>query len=691
MIAALKKIPLEVLIVLAVLAVNGFAVFTPANSLMNWYSSDDAFYYFKVAQNISEGRGVTFDGIGRANGFHPLWMLVCIPVFALARFDLILPLRVLALISILLHAGSGVLLFRLLRRAVSQPAALLASAIWLFNLQIHYTSVQMGMESSISAFFAILFFHQLAQAEAQQAYGKKDLLALGGLAALVLFSRLDNIFLVFLLGLWIIFRSSPLRVLLPWDMLLAAIGAFSAFYLTMGFFEDLRPYLAAAQTTALLALVLRPLVYYFFGLYGAPGKHTPGRDWLRVLAAGGAASLLVTASALSVHTLGLLPNYPRRALLAEALLGSALAFALRLLYAWLSGTRRLLPEGETSSPLEQLKASLPSWLMDGIHYALPAAIALVLYMAWNKLYFGALSPISGQIKHWWGSIYTAYGRPVGSLAEFLGFPPDVRQSPWALALSLPGSTARLLRPLISGLGIRGSGTQYTIMLVVTLSLIMLLLASRWKENRNAMLKLGILPLAAACLAQIVYYNGSHYVGLRHWYWTNQLLLSVLLAGLLIDTLLAGLSRLKIPQLAISLLCGALSIWLAINNAQALHGMLPLRISPEKEQTYLADIRALEAATEPGALIGSTGGGVTAYFIQGRTVVNLDGLMNTPDYFKRMQSRTAHVYLNQIGLDYIHSNPYIVTESEPFSWIFSERTERIGEVGDGTLFRYIPKP
>ncbi len=32
-------------------------------------------------------------------------------------------------------------------------------------------------------------------------------------------------------------------------------------------------------------------------------------------------------------------------------------------------------------------------------------------------------------------------------------------------------------------------------------------------------------------------------------------------------------------------------------------------------------------TEPGSLIGSTGGGVLGYFTQGRTIVNLDGLIN----------------------------------------------------------------
>src|SRR3990170_2331962 len=96
----LRKLPFfEALLAALILAVHVYAAFSDAFNMPNaWFIRDDAYYYFKVAQNITEGRGITFDGINLTNGFHPLWMLVCIPIFALARFDLILPLRVLLLV-----------------------------------------------------------------------------------------------------------------------------------------------------------------------------------------------------------------------------------------------------------------------------------------------------------------------------------------------------------------------------------------------------------------------------------------------------------------------------------------------------------------------------------------------------------------------------------------------------------------
>src|SRR5690242_6581016 len=109
----------EIVLILLVVIPHIVLITRPDNGLTKWFTSDDAYYYFKVAQNISEGRGITFDGISLTNGFHPLWMAVCIPIFSLARYDLYLPLRVMVVLLACLNAATGVLLFRLLRRVVS--------------------------------------------------------------------------------------------------------------------------------------------------------------------------------------------------------------------------------------------------------------------------------------------------------------------------------------------------------------------------------------------------------------------------------------------------------------------------------------------------------------------------------------------------------------------------------------------
>ena len=42
---------------------------------------DDSFYYFEIARNFARGFGLTFDRINLTNGFHPLWLGICIPVY----------------------------------------------------------------------------------------------------------------------------------------------------------------------------------------------------------------------------------------------------------------------------------------------------------------------------------------------------------------------------------------------------------------------------------------------------------------------------------------------------------------------------------------------------------------------------------------------------------------------------------
>jgi len=204
----------EIFLILLVLISHAYAAFSPANSLVNWYTTDDAYYYFKVAQNVSEGHGFTFDQIGRTNGFHPLWMLVCIPIFALARFDLILPLRIVVIVLALFNAASGILLYRLLRKRISQPVSMLAALFWVFFPKIHGVTTTLGMESGINAFFTLLLLSKFFQCNSEQRANilqPRRLVEFGVIAIFTLLSRLDNIFLIIILGIWLLFPGRRIR------------------------------------------------------------------------------------------------------------------------------------------------------------------------------------------------------------------------------------------------------------------------------------------------------------------------------------------------------------------------------------------------------------------------------------------------------------------------------------------------
>ncbi|MFO3796538.1 MAG: hypothetical protein ACK8QZ_04535, partial [Anaerolineales bacterium] len=300
----------EVLLVVVYLAIQFYAAFSDAYNLPNaWFTRDDAYYYFKVAQNISEGRGSTFDGVHPTNGYHPLWLLVCIPIFTLARWDVILPLRVLLIVLGILKVVTGILIYRLLRESISPAAAILAAVYWVFDRYIHETYYAMGLESGLALFFLVFLLVEIYRFERrgqEQAWHIRQIGWLGLLAALSLFSRLDLIFLVLVVGLWIVFRRTPFRYLLPLDLVILVAATLLAFVSRLGF-----PGYYSAKYAVLSILVvgvpLKISSFFFFGLYERPANLQPAEMARKVVGAGLLSSFLLFLLLMAGRALGLLP------------------------------------------------------------------------------------------------------------------------------------------------------------------------------------------------------------------------------------------------------------------------------------------------------------------------------------------------------------------------------------------------
>ena len=80
--------------------------------------ADDAFYYFTIARHAAAGHGVTFDGLAPTNGFHPLWLVLLIPLFSAAaalRAGSWTAVHLALSLCALLDLATGALLWRLLR------------------------------------------------------------------------------------------------------------------------------------------------------------------------------------------------------------------------------------------------------------------------------------------------------------------------------------------------------------------------------------------------------------------------------------------------------------------------------------------------------------------------------------------------------------------------------------------------
>ena len=72
-----------VLALAAGLAIRLFVAWHSLEDLVTRVLQDDSFYYFRTAERITEGQGISFDGVTASNGYHPLWLFFLVPFFLL--------------------------------------------------------------------------------------------------------------------------------------------------------------------------------------------------------------------------------------------------------------------------------------------------------------------------------------------------------------------------------------------------------------------------------------------------------------------------------------------------------------------------------------------------------------------------------------------------------------------------------
>ncbi len=682
----------EITLVIIIMAVHLYAAFSaPHNFSMRWFSRDDAFYYYKVAQNIAEGHGSTFDGINPTNGYHPLWLLICIPVFALAHFDLILPLRVLLLIMAGISATTSILLFRLLRKVVAEPVAMLAASFWGLSTLIHGIITQPGMETGITALSIVLMLYLLQKFDekwrtAQITAG--DIIALALTALFVIFSRLDSIYLALIAGIWIIFRRTPIRYFLPIDLL----ASFSVIVLAYIQRADLKIYLLVYADSAIIAsgvtFAIQTIVFYFAGLYRHP-KDQSVPVLLRQALVGVTCSALISGVVMLGISAGGYAELPRAVPLIYwggiLVLTLITRLAVRSVSPW-----PVQPNG-SELPLSQLRQNGKTWLTEGLTYYSILGMGLGAYMLLNKIMFGTPLPVSGQVKRWWGSLpNSVYGGGAKSILDVFALDP-VYSQPWALFTDLVRDWVSPSKAVFWA-NERIYSTYWTLMFIIAGLWLVLFLRNRRKNLRRTF-QTALIPLLISAELQAFLYGAMAYAGEQEWYWTMQMLALLILAAIGLNNLIELLPRHRTISGLVWAGTGAVSLYLAFNFATTIYDRMPYQ-DLWAGQPYMDMLPILEGYTEPGSIIGMTGGGNAGYFIKDRTIVNMDGLINSYAYFQAVKAGTAGEYLQKTGMKYVFGNYYILTESMPYRPNLAGQLEEIPGVpayGNKTLLHLGPKP
>jgi hypothetical protein len=681
----------EVLLGIVFLSATVYAAFSDAYNLPNrWFIRDDAYYYFKVAQNISEGHGSTFDGIHLTNGYHPLWLLICIPIFALARYDLILPLRILAIVTGVLQFGTAVLLHRLLRKAISPAAGMLAAAYWLFNSYILLFLYKTGVESGVALLLLVGLLYMLYKFDTAWSLSDRPLskIALLSLVALLTtFGRLDLAFAVIVIGIWIVFRGSALRYLLPLDALAIIVAGVSAFLARLGFtaYYDA---VASVEIMLVVAVLVTIPILFLLGLHSSPSTLSPLSTLGRLTLASIGSSLVSSVILLAGSALGLLPPYSRFILLLYAALSLGFLLVIRVgVFALRQSTER----SPSLSPIDLLRSSWKRWLYEGALYYGILGAGMALYMIWNRLAFGTFTPVSGQIKHWWGTfVHSIYGTNATSWLTFFALNPFSDFNAWA-----PPTTAfsnwsnGLLYKEATGFGNPRWQQNFVWVLLIAVALTGIILLLRRKKSVRAMIRAGMLPLFVGSWMQILAYNVPGYASPKEWYWITEQVFLVILGAAMLNVLFELLSdRWRYARLL---------IWLFVVLASARAGYAYWRdtyaLNPygttAANTPYVDVIPVIESATQPGDVIGMTGGGNVGYLMPSRIIVNMDGLINSYDYFQALQAGTGADYLYNSGMRYVFANPELLA-ANPYRGQYEGRLALVFHWGGKDLMRLLAK-
>lgn len=659
----------EIALILIILISHTYAAISPEKSLMNWFRVDDAFYYFNTARNVTNGLGVTFDGINPTNGFHPLWMMLCIPIFFFARFNLFLPFRILVITLGLLNAGSAILLFRWITKVLSKQAGILAAVIWAFAPLIHSETSLSGLETGLSVFVLLLLFEKVSDATVEKTRkNTSSLIWIGCIAALAFLSRLDNIFIIFMVGIWFVFSNSSIRFYLVMDLILILLSAYVSLLIRLGNFIDIYAFSSGLFLFIGLGLIIKIPILFFSGLY-QPENFKSGIKFLKNLVVALAIGELISSIPVLILAFTKIGSpLPKSLPLYDLLFTTLLIGGYRIIIFLL-----FRKDQTTSTPDQILRDNWKFWLRNLSFYFGILLSVMVVYMVFNNMFFQTAFPVSGQVKQWWGTMYTVYGSPANNYLESLG----LLKSQWSFLAIILSFPAKLLPTQIN-----------VFVYFIEFLIILILILKYFHITKQGLDQLLILPMLGGCFWQIWTYNIRSYVGLQDWYWTTQLLFSVIFIGLLGHLIFTGIQTFDRKRILSSLALTSICAGILIGYGLSITHLINTSYMSSKEGEYLFGVSFLEKNTEPGAIIGFTGGGSIAYFIKDRTIVNLDGLISSYPYLQSLKSYRAAEFLDKMGLEYIFGKPYILFESEPYKDEFSARLKFIDHTETYSLYRYL---
>lgn len=155
--------------------------------------ADDGFFYLEVAKNFVDGKGLHFNSLYETNGFHPLWGLICILIAYINPFGHYYLIFLIWLVQ-LVFFYQGIRCFKKYwENQVLYIIPLTILIIIFCSLGTIYLS-----EAFLNFFALALIFRFIDSSN-------KSPIITGFIFSLIFLSRLDNVFILLFLGIYICF------------------------------------------------------------------------------------------------------------------------------------------------------------------------------------------------------------------------------------------------------------------------------------------------------------------------------------------------------------------------------------------------------------------------------------------------------------------------------------------------------
>lgn len=261
---------IRVLLVVTVLSRLAFAL-RPEPQLASRPYLEDSYYAFNSAYHLSQGHGLTADGVHKTNGIQPLIVFLYVPFFAIAGEDKWLALRLIFLLIAVIESISIVVLAKLLFALTKgarddlpewQKPWIVGPFLWtvLYPLMWHHAN---GLETGLYAMFILLSLLVYYKAISSGADTSKTWIGFGTILGLAILARIDAVFLVAGFALDLVRRRSLRAIPQIILMGVAAIAVSSSWWIyNLTQFGSLMPISGQSQSqvAVLYENIIRSLV-----------------------------------------------------------------------------------------------------------------------------------------------------------------------------------------------------------------------------------------------------------------------------------------------------------------------------------------------------------------------------------------------------------------------------------------------